>query len=364
MKLKFKSVQLYNFMSFQDATIDLDELGFTSIKGKNNFIVDNSDSNGSGKSAIWEAVVWALTGETIRGFSDICRHDADDGCYVVLEFGIDNDSYKLIRSKNHSTYKTDLKIYINNEDKSGKGIRDSEKLLEQYLPDLTGTLLGSVIVLGQGLPQRFSKNTPSGRKKVLEDLSKSNFMIEDLKVKVARRLSELNSDKKDTDEKLIEDSTRSSMLEESIKELTNQLHTLNDISVLEDLFDLNNQMKEKYDKDLSGVENDISDLNQSIEDLTQEINLSTLNHSENIDELKEKYSLIDDLKSDIMKKNFEISQLNSKIKELDSVSDICPTCGQKLPDVHKIDTTDLKKDLEIKNDAFNELKKKESELTH
>ena len=47
------------------------------------------------------------------------------------------------------------------------------------------------MILGQGLPQRFSNNTPSGRKEVLEKLSKSDFMIDDLKVRVRSRLDQL-----------------------------------------------------------------------------------------------------------------------------------------------------------------------------
>ena len=84
-----------------------------------------------------------------------------------------------------------MKIIRNGEDVSGKGIRDSEKLLSEYLPDLTSSFLGSVIILGQGLPQRFSNNTPSGRKDVLEKLSKSDFMIEDLKQKVSDRKTQI-----------------------------------------------------------------------------------------------------------------------------------------------------------------------------
>ena len=41
-----------------------------------------------------------------------------------IEFDIDNNNYKIIRSKDHKVFKTNLKIYINGEDKSGKGIRD------------------------------------------------------------------------------------------------------------------------------------------------------------------------------------------------------------------------------------------------
>ena len=187
MILNFKSIQLHNFMSFEDATILLNDVGFCSVVGNNKNTSDNAVSNGSGKSAIWEALNWSLTGTTLRGAKDVVRHNCTDGTFVKLCFQVDKDDYEIIRTKNHSKYKTNLFIYKNSEDISGKGIRDTEQLLSQYLPDLSLGLINSVILLGQGLPYRFSNNTPSGRKEVLEKLSKSDFMIDDLKDRIQKR---------------------------------------------------------------------------------------------------------------------------------------------------------------------------------
>ena len=38
-----------------------------------------------------------------------------------------------------------------------------------------------------------------------------------------------------------------------------------------------------------------------------------------------------------------------------SVKDVCPTCGQKLPNVHKIDTTKEEADLSLLNETLIEL---------
>ena len=124
MFLKFKKIRLVNFLSFGDATIDLNNTGYVLVKGINKNPVDNADSNGSGKSSIWEALSWCLTGETIRGSKDIININSNDGAYVELVFNVDNDEYRILRSKDHSVYKTNLKIWINNIDKSGKGIRE------------------------------------------------------------------------------------------------------------------------------------------------------------------------------------------------------------------------------------------------
>jgi hypothetical protein len=56
--------------------------------------------------------------------------------------------------------KADLKIFLNGNDISGKGIRESEAVLQQYLPYLEGELLGSVILLGQSMPNKLSARQP------------------------------------------------------------------------------------------------------------------------------------------------------------------------------------------------------------
>ena len=74
MNMRFNSLTCSNFMSFESCSIDLLGNGFVKVVGQNNNKTDNSKSNGSGKSAIWEALSWCLTGSTLRGSKDIVRH--------------------------------------------------------------------------------------------------------------------------------------------------------------------------------------------------------------------------------------------------------------------------------------------------
>ena len=129
MKLKFTKVHIENFMSLGEVDIELDNLGYTLVSGVNNAVQDMAKSNGSGKSSIFDAIMWCLTGDTIRGNKDVVNLYGDDGAVVSLHFSVDGKNYTVIRSKNSSIWKTNLKIYVNEEDVSGKGIRDSEKLL-------------------------------------------------------------------------------------------------------------------------------------------------------------------------------------------------------------------------------------------
>ena len=176
MTLIFKKIRLKNFFSFEDETFYFDDFGFTLIRGQNKNGKDGALSNGSGKSTIFNGICFALTGETAQGISSNVENIFGDpnNCFVELTFSVDEDEYVITRYK---TPRPDLKIIINGEDKSGKGIRDSSKLLSGYLPDITEEMIGGIIILGQGLPQRFSNNNPAGRKEILEKLTKSDFMI-------------------------------------------------------------------------------------------------------------------------------------------------------------------------------------------
>ena len=172
MNIQFEQLYIENFMSFGTASVTFDNIGYTLVQGINQNDEDNSLSNGSGKSSLWEAISWVITGSTIRGNKDVTNLFGTDGALVELTFTLDNHHYILRRTKDHSKLKSSLTINIDGEDKSGKGIRESEEILTTILPNLTSELLGSVILLGQGLPDKLSSKTPSGRKELLEKLSK------------------------------------------------------------------------------------------------------------------------------------------------------------------------------------------------
>ena len=176
MRFNFNKVKIHNFLSYGDAEIDLTNRNYCLVKGINKCPLDNAVSNGSGKSSWISSICWCLTGETVQGITNGIKniYIDENSCYVTVDLDVDGDNYVITRIKEPSP---NLKIIKNGEDISGKGIRESQLILSQYLPDLNRKLLCSVILLGQGLPIRFTDNTPSGRKGVLEELSKSVYFL-------------------------------------------------------------------------------------------------------------------------------------------------------------------------------------------
>lgn len=347
MNIIFKKLILHNFLSFGHAEIDLDNLSYTLISGINNCKEDLAKSNGAGKSSLSDGIIWALTGQTIRGSKDIVNKFTSEGAYVELDFTVDKNEYKLIRYKDYSNIGTNLKIYINNEDKSGKGIRDTEKLLEQYLPELNNSLISSVIILGQGLPQRFTNNTPAGRKEVLEKLSKSDYMIEHIKEKLSDRKVILNDLLRKCEDTILSSNTTKKLLEERCEQLKKEKESITPLDYDSLIAD---KQKEKDD-----VRAELIELNQEKEKLDEIIGNKYKEYNALLETLDQTFKTRETELLDLFVKPVEIT-LNdtlNKLKEkerelikLENIKDICPTCGQKIPGVHKVDTSNLKVEID------------------
>ena len=359
MNIFFEKIHLNGFMSFDDAEIILSEPGYINVNGINNNPRDNAVSNGSGKSSIWEAIIWALTGDTIRGSKDVANRILNRGTYVEVWFKVDNNSYYIKRSKKHVEYKTNLILLVNGEDKSGKGIRDTEKILSEYLPEVTTSLLGSVIILGQGLPHRFSNNTPAGRKEILEQLSKSDFMISDLKDKILNRKNELNTEVRKIEDKLLEDKTKLPMIEKDREKVSEELEQIKNIDYTNDIKEISKQIEE-YESKISEIERNKEEENKNLKKVNDDYAILIDSKNTDLNLLRNKYSEIDVKRQSVMELKAQVNAVNSQIRKYKSITDICPTCGQKLPNVHKIDTTELEAD---KSRLESEMEKINSEIS-
>ena len=362
MILTFKNIHIENFLSFGTADLLLDRGNYVLVKGENENPVDNAESNGSGKSAIFDAIVWALTGTTTRECKNVSNINSDNGAKVTLYFNVDDCEYEVTRTKDYKPLGSTLKIIRNGEDVSGKGIRDSEKLLSEYLPDLTSSFLGSVIILGQGLPQRFSNNTPSGRKDVLEKLSKSDFMIDDLKQKVSDRKTQIQKLIRENEDKLLAATTSKARMLKQKESIDRYLQELPDKHELQEKIDTYNRKVEELVEEVEGKKQRLE--SESITELSKEkecklLQLSSLNSS--------MYSELEQKKSEYSDQINELSErkqsLKSYIRTNENIRDVCPTCGQKLIGVEKPNVDKERQELgEVETSLFDISAKRDSEL--
>ena len=336
--IQFKKITVHNFGSYGHAELELQNRGFCLVSGQNNYVKDNALSNGSGKSFLWSAICYALTGETINGIKTNLKNinTEEQDCFVQLDFLYNKDLFSLVR---YITPKSDLKIFKNDVDLSGKGIRESEKKLQELIPELNKDLIASTIIIGQGMPNKFSSFSPSGRKELLEKLTKSDFMIEDLKERIRNRSTELSTKIREFEDSLLANRTQLNgylaSLENIRQAITQRQRPDFDVLIAEKQKQISILQQE-----LTTAEQTISLLEQKIEQINQQlIAISDEKAKVSGEELSAYTASYTKLVGEKTSVELDIASLEKEIAKLKAIVDTCPTCGQHLPNVHKPDTS-------------------------
>jgi DNA repair exonuclease SbcCD ATPase subunit len=141
--VKFKELTLRNFMSYgnNDTTINLDFNEPILIIGKNHDAIVNGqiDSNGAGKSAILDALAYALYDKTIsnKEKSNLINNINKKNLEVTLTFEKDGVTYKIIRMRKSKT-KADVQFLVSNKDqefvdKTPDSIANTNKEVERII---------------------------------------------------------------------------------------------------------------------------------------------------------------------------------------------------------------------------------------
>lgn len=368
MTTNFTSLEIHNFLSIGHAEIDLRNRGYVLVNGINRNAEDNALSNGSGKSSLWDALCWCITGQTMRGSkTDVknIRANDGDGVYVKLCFSVDNDDYEVIRAKNHSVYKSSVILKVNGVDCSGSGVRDGGKVLADRLPDITYNLLTSVILLAQGLPNRFSSNTPSGRKEVIETLSKSDYMIEDIKKRISERADTLSRMLTSENEKRIKFSTEKDVLSNSIVRLNEDLINLGDVSELEEELKSVNRAIDTTTTALSALQSaydkEVEDYNTVNDKSMQAVSAVRSKYEPIISDLRNSLSTVD---GEIAYNKAQVNLLMSQINNAKTkVRTFCPTCKRPFDGIVIPDTSAEEEEVKKLEAIIAELSVKQSNIS-
>ena len=347
--LNFEKLILHNFGSYGHAELDLRNKGFCLVSGKNAYKKDNAISNGSGKSFLWNAICFVFTGETLTGLHSNLKNiniTDDNTCYVELFFSEGLDSYHLTRIANP---RSDLKVIKNDIDVSGKGVRESEKKLAELLPTLTKNLITSTIIIGQGMPNKFSSFSPSGRKELLEKLTRADFMIEDIKQRVSERQLKLSSDIRASEDTLLMNQSQLSIIESELKSKTSEFESLIQPNFEVELAQINLKHNElsllinQNNEVIASIETEYQKATEALLTLTEE-------KSKVVTEEQEAYTkAILETQQRQLTIKAELDTIIREINKMSSIKDTCPTCGQSLQGAIKPDTSALEqKQLDLK----------------
>jgi len=133
--------------------------------------------NGNGKSALIDALTWALWGKSRAKHADELVHTGRNDMEVELEFAVGKEVYRVIRKHvRSSSFRPgqtvlELQMATDGRFKSGTGnsITETQREIENVLRLDYQTFINSALFL-QGHSDEFSIKQPSKRKQVLTDI--------------------------------------------------------------------------------------------------------------------------------------------------------------------------------------------------
>lgn len=145
-------LNLHNFLSFKEESIDLSPITCTALVGE----------NGAGKSSLLDAVTWALFGQATKGGvreldNYVTRGEPE--CKVELQFRLNGDMYRVVRGRSIKRNKSTLEVFMHNgtdwQAISEKNITETQKKIEDILRMDYRTFTASALVL-QGQSDSFT----------------------------------------------------------------------------------------------------------------------------------------------------------------------------------------------------------------
>jgi exonuclease SbcC len=158
-----------NFLCYRDNVPPLD---FTGIH-----VACLAGDNGHGKTAILDAITWALWGKSRARTDDELIHAGQMEAEVDFEFLVDDVRYRVIRQRRRAQRGRpgvpSLELFVRSPEAdggwrpiSGDTLRDTERRIEEILHIDYDTFINSAFLM-QGRADEFVRKTPSQRKEVL-----------------------------------------------------------------------------------------------------------------------------------------------------------------------------------------------------
>lgn len=135
-----------------------------------------SGENGHGKSALLDAMTWALWGESRAGknkHDELVRIGADE-MSVQFTFAMDDQTFRVLRKRSKRANGNQWELQQEQEDGgwrslTGNDSRETERAIQKLLRMSYDTFLNSAY-LRQGQADLFVKQTPGRRKEILADI--------------------------------------------------------------------------------------------------------------------------------------------------------------------------------------------------
>jgi len=158
-------LSLSNFLCYRESTpLDLSGIHVACLSG----------DNGHGKSALLDAMTWALWGKARASTEDELVHMGQTEAQVDFEFEVDGTRYRVLRKRKRAGTRkrgeSMLDFFVDEAGEwrvlTGASLSDTSQRIQETLKMDYDTFINSAY-LAQGRADEFVRRTPGGRKEVL-----------------------------------------------------------------------------------------------------------------------------------------------------------------------------------------------------
>lgn len=328
--MKLKKINLKNFLSIENASIDLDNRGIVLIDGNNKTPATTIDTNGTGKSSMLSSIFYSFYGELPSGekADALINRNFGKDMLVDITFDISGVEYRIERGRK----KNKFNLYANGVDITKGTMKETQSLLESIIQIPKDVYLSTIYFDGHNsIP--FSMLTDKQRKDYLEvlfDVGVYKEAHEQTKLDIVQVKSDIESKKSSI-------LSKTSLINNE-KSTISQLKSIRSDSK-DSLLKYKNLLEDATSK-LDEWKIEFLDKFKLIDSKKKEINLLLDSDYNDTDYTYNKQKL-DKVRSDYNKLNIGqetkravINEKAASIKKMSS-SEICPICGNKIDEEHK-----------------------------
>lgn len=333
--MKFKRLKMQNFYAFREAELNLENRGLVLILGDN---LDGSkaNSNGSGKSAIFDAICWCLWGVTPRGSKgdNVVNRKTKKNCVVSVTFTEGGNTYEVIRHQKDTEHfkKNDLEFLVNGVDDCGKSMATAQLKVN----DTLGLDFDTFCSLMPGAGVKAAEMTDKGIKELLEGLLQTELLA------VAQKVAK---------ERIKEIDLKLAAVQQEIKEYNFKMET--QTSLIKEYMEKSASFKSDQQTTLKQMQAAVDLQEENLKSLTDEVGVATKAAAKLV-RLREHLKTVDQTMAQALAKSEALAEeLGNKLDPLDKAADEylweytklgeeklpesaqCPSCHQEIAEEHR-----------------------------
>jgi DNA repair exonuclease SbcCD ATPase subunit len=334
--MRIISVTAKNFMSFRELNYEFPESGLVFVGGD---VVGSqtSNSNGAGKSTMFEAVCWGIYGRSLRDIPvrEVVNWSEGRGCFVEIVFSDDQGKlYVVQRYRDDKQHQNSLYLFLEGNDITLQDSKTTQDLIESRI-GMTWPVFSTAVVFGEQAT-RFTQARDSEKKAIFDEI----LMLQ----RFPAALKSLREDMRGVQEKQREAKSRISYSEESFESFVRDFNEAEKgLKKLEEEEARAKDLHDTADKELTSVKADLLSKQSAHDSLLKVQEELSQRDTElmglMIDAEKEKASFVASSSGPLVEARVKMNQVISNIEKIkDRIKSVgtlkgkesCPTCGQKI----------------------------------